>query len=330
MPGQVRQPRLSGLFEDKAMQDEFEEAWRERKEARTAMHGALASGSAFCALRKTYRKFREVMQGAENSYLEVYACELEEFTLAGDMRGWYGHLKDGRKLQGKKVGSAQYIGDEDGNLLPKLEEIRSRWRRYFVFLLNTTSAALNRTTIEGLSSKPVALSLGDLPVVNETKQALRSMTNGKAMGPDELSAELLKLGLSNSSHETLLAFHGITVAVWMTEDVSQEWKDATIKVLHKKKDWTGCGNHRGLSLGAYAGKVLLRVVANRPGNFCEEAGVLSEEQCGFRPQRSTSDIMFVMRRLQELGWVGNTSLDICFIDLAKACTPLSIVCYYGN
>ena len=32
------------------------------------------------------------MQAAEDRYLEVYTCELEEFTLAGDVRGWYGHL----------------------------------------------------------------------------------------------------------------------------------------------------------------------------------------------------------------------------------------------
>ena len=91
------------------------------------------------------------MQAAENKYLEVYACELEKFTLAGDMRGWYGHRKVGWKLQGNKVGSAQHIRDEDGKLLRKLEEIRARCRRYFASFLNTTSAALNRNIIEGLS-----------------------------------------------------------------------------------------------------------------------------------------------------------------------------------
>ena len=101
-------------------------------------------------------------------------------------------------------------------------------------------------------------------------------------------------------------------------EVPQEWKDATIKVLHKKKDWTECSNYRGLSLVAHAGKVLLKIVANRLGNFCKEAGILPEEQCGFRPQRSTTDMMFVVRRLQKLGRTSNTSLEICFIDLAKA------------
>ena len=58
----------------------------------------------------------------------------------------------------------------------------------------------------------------------------------------------------------------------------QEWKDATIKVLLKKKDRPEYGNYRGLSLVADACKVLLKIVANRLGGFCEEAGALPEEQ----------------------------------------------------
>ena len=170
MPGQIRQSRISGLLENEAMHDEFEEAWTEREEPRKAVYGTLAGGSAFRALQKACRKLRETIQAAEYRYFEVYACELEEFIAAGDLRGWYGHLKGGWKLQGKKLGSAQYIRDENGKLLRKLDEIRARWRRYFTSLLNTTSAALNQIVIEGLSQKPIALSLGDPPVVSETKK----------------------------------------------------------------------------------------------------------------------------------------------------------------
>ena len=119
--------------------------------------------------------------------------------------------------------------------------------------------------------------------MSEAKKALRSMANGKAMGPDELPAELLKLGLSDSSHEIVLAFHDIIVAVWMTGEVPQQWKDATIKVLHKKKNRTKCSNYRGLSLVAHAGKVLLKIVANRLGDFCEEAGILPEDSAASDP-----------------------------------------------
>ena len=66
-------------------------------------------------------------------YLEVYACELEGFTLAGDIRGWYGHLKRGWKLQRKKVGSAHYIRDEDvrcDNLYLVLSSGGESWNNY--------------------------------------------------------------------------------------------------------------------------------------------------------------------------------------------------------
>ena len=127
------------------------------------------------------------------------------------------------------------------------------------------------------------------PVVNKTKQALRSMVNGKTMGPDELPVKLPKLGLFDSSYDILLAFYGIIVAGWMTGGVLLEWRNNTIKVPHKKKDQTEYGNYRGLSVAAYAGEVLLKLVASRLGDFNDEAGVLPEEQCGFRSQRSTAN-----------------------------------------
>ena len=61
MPGQIRQSRISGLLEDEAMHDKFEGAWTEREEARKAVHGTLAGGSAFRALRKACKKLRDVI-----------------------------------------------------------------------------------------------------------------------------------------------------------------------------------------------------------------------------------------------------------------------------
>ena len=88
-------------------------------------------------------------------------------------------------------------------------------------------------------------------------------------------------------------------------------------MLHKKKDRTECGHYRGISLVAHAGKALLKVVAMKLGDYCEAKGLLPEEHYGFLPHRSTTDIMFVVRRLQELGRKGGVPL-LCFIDLQKA------------
>ena len=60
------------------------------------------------------------------------------------------------------------------------------------------------------------------------------------------------------------------------------------------------------------------MVASRLSNYCEAEEILSEEQCGFRPARSTVSMLLVVRRLQELGLARRIPLYMCFIDLRKA------------
>ena len=89
-------------------------------------------------------------------------------------------------------------------------------------------------------------------------------------------------------------------------------------MFHNKKDRTEGGNYRGIFLVARAGKGLLKVIAGRPSDYCERENILPEEQCGFRPQRSTVDMMFVVRRLQELERKKDNPSYLCFTYLTKA------------
>ena len=106
--------------------------------------------------------------------------------------------------------------------------------------------------------------------------------------------------------------------VWHQREVPQRWRDAVIKLLHKKKDRIECGNYRGISLVAHAGKVLLKIVTTRLSAYCEVRKLLPEEQCGFRAHLSTTDMMFAVRRLQELERKARVPLFLCFTDLQKA------------
>ena len=62
----------------------------------------------------------------------------------------------------------------------------------------------------------------------------------------------------------------------------------------------------------------MKIIARRRSEYCERVGVLPEEQRGFRPNRSTIDMMFVIRWLQELALRKRIPLYVCFIDLTKA------------
>ena len=184
-------------------------------------------------------------------------------------------------------------------------------------LLNTKSPTLDPSIVDELKQWPPCRPLDDVPSRYEVEEAIRALANRKAAGPDGFPAELLEVLADEGELNTLGKFHDIIVAMWRGGGVPQQWKGATIKVLHKKKDRTECGNYRGISLVAHAGKVLLKVIAGRLSDYCERENILPEEQCGFRPQRSTVDMMFVAQRLQKLARK-DTPLYLRFIELAIA------------
>ena len=150
--------------------------------------------------------------------------------------------------------------------------------RFFNTLLNTKSPKLDPTILERFPTRPVALSLGDEPTMIEITEAIRSMANEKAVGPDSVLAELLNL----DDPDILQHSHSILLAVWREGQVPQQWKDAMIKVLHKKKDRSDCGNYRGIALVSHAGKVLLKIVAHRlsghsrPGEYSPRNSAVSD------------------------------------------------------
>ena len=80
----------------------------------------------------------------------------------------------------------------------------------------------------------------------------------------------------------------------------QQGKYAIIRVLHKNKDRKGCGNYRDIYLVAYAGKVLLKIIARRHSEYCERMGILPKGHSGCRPNRSITDMMFVVHGVREL------------------------------
>ena len=234
----------------------------------------------------------------------------------GDQHGFFQNIKSVQLGETKKAES-QCVRDEGGRLLHDKGRIRERWVRFFRSLLNSKSDILDPDIPKRLPQQPVASALGIEPTEEEIATAMKAMTNEKAVGPDGLPAELLKLGLQQD-RTILLEFHRLTTLIWREGKVPQQWKDAVITVLHKKGNKTECGNYRGISLVSHAAKVLLKVVARRLSAYCEAKGLLPEEQCGFRPNRSTTDMMFVVRRLQEVGRKAGVSLSMCFVDLQKA------------
>ena len=62
----------------------------------------------------------------------------------------------------------------------------------------------------------------------------------------------------------------------------------------------------------------LKVIAGCMRDYCERENMLLEKQCGCRPQRSTVDMMLVVRRFQKLLRTTYSSLNLCLIDLTNS------------
>ena len=149
--------------------------------------------------------------------------------------------------------------------------------------------------------------------------AIKLLSSGKAPGSDAIPAEIYKAGGTPVAKKIEL-FH----IMWRKEAIPQEFKDASIIRLFKRKgNPQMCDNHRGISLLSIAEKVLARVLLNRPNEHLEQAVFLTESKCGFRKDRGTIDMIFPAKQLQEKCQEQNMDLYMTFVDLTKTFDTVS-------
>ena len=99
--------------------------------------------------------------------------------------------------------------------------------------------------------------------------------------------------------------------------VPQDTIDSKIITLYKNKgERNDCNNYRGISLLSIVGKVFARVILLGLQKLAER--IYPESQCSFRAQRSTIDMVFSLRQLQDMCRKQQMPLCIAFIDLTKA------------
>ena len=117
---------------------------------------------------------------------------------------------------------------------------------------------------------------------------------------------------------TLLhSLHELLCQCWQEGAVPQDIRDAKIITLFKNKgERSDCNNYRDISLLSVIGKVFAKVILIRLQKLAER--VYPESQCGFRAGRSTIDMVFSLRQVQEECREQQMPLYIAFMDLTKA------------
>ena len=114
------------------------------------------------------------------------------------------------------------------------ESILSRWAEHLKELLNCVNPT-DPTLVDLIPQLPIIPQLDHPPAFYEVEAAIKGLKNNKSAGPDGIPAEVFK--------------HQFIHRAWTTGKLPQQWKDATIVTVYKKKgDRQVCGNCRGISL----------------------------------------------------------------------------------
>jgi len=278
-------------------------------------HDAALRNPNSTILRERWKELRSKAQRElrhmENSWWTQKAAEIQMLADTNDTQRFYEALKT---IFGPTQHAVHPVKSKDGSKVIKDHEgILSRWAEHLRELLNCVNPT-DPTLLDLIPQLPVIPQLDDPPALHEIAAAVKALKNNKAAGPDGIPAEVFKFG----GHQLTRRLHQFIYRAWTTGKLPQQWKDANIVTIYKRKgDRQLCGNSRGISLLSVAGKILARVMLKRLLSQVVDI-VLPESQCGFRRGRSTADMIFVARLLQEKCREQNRDLYFAFIDLTKA------------
>ena len=192
VPRSKRPRGAQGWCAGPGVEAEMNAAWQQREDARKNLREEPHNSNLRKVVKMSGKNLRNVRKAAVLSFFWDFVCKLETRTREGDQAGFYKHLKT-MNLEGKRDRSSAYVNDENGVLLGGVELIRERWVRWFHTLLKAKSPRLDPNIAEGLDQWSENMPLRLQPTMEELTDAIRSLANGKAVGPDRVSVELFKI-----------------------------------------------------------------------------------------------------------------------------------------
>ena len=142
----------------------------------------------------------------------------------------------------------------------------------------------------------------------ELTKAIKSIQSGKAVGLDEIPAEVWKL-------EDFQKFLLESCNSVYSHETIERWREGCILPFPKKGNLSLIKNYRGITLTSIAAKIFNLMILNRIRPEIDP--ILRKNQNVFRKNRSTSGQILTIRRILEGVKSKNLPLTLLFIDFSK-------------
>ena len=296
-------------------EDWFEANWQEMEPVVDAKRKArLAHANNPCqatrdALRAARSKCQQTARRCANDYWLQLSRRIQDAADTGNTGSMYAGIK---QATGPTTTKSVPLKTKSGEPITDQRQQMERWVEHYLELYSTQNV-VSDTALSAIQELPVLDELDTEPTVEELSKAIDCLSTGKAPGEDGIPPEVIKSG----KDALLKDLHELLCLCWKEGCVPSDMRDAKIVTLYKNKgDRSDCNSYRGISLLSIVGKVFARVILARLQVLA--ARVYPESQCGFRAGRSTIDMVFSVRQLQEKCHEQNQPLYLAFIDLTKA------------
>lgn len=258
--------------------------------------------------RDLCRKVKKSARQDKECWIQSQCEQAEKGLNIGNTREAYSLLKI---LKSEFVPRVNVIRDQQGTLLQTKDDIKDRWTQYCSSLYKDLGGG--DEVVEELEdiAPPVVEHTQDI-LYSEVQTAIRALKRNKSPGSDGIPAEMLQAGGEPLARQ----IYQLCNKAWHEGTIPEEWGKSILVPIPKKGDLSNCSNYRTISLINHTGKVFLIVILNRLKAHLDP--YLSEEQAGFRRDRSTTHQILMLRLLAEKAKRQGKKIYNCFIDFQKA------------
>ena len=212
--------------------------------------------------------------------------------------------------EGKDVQQVRMMKDKDGNVMTDEESVLRIWKDYYMGLMNEEHERYRERRENGGERERVYMEVESISR-EEVRENKQRMKNGKAVGPDDILVEVWTC-LGESALKFLTKLYNITME---SERMPEEWRDCMLMPIFKNKgDAQSCSNYGGMKLISHTMKLWERIVERRLRNDL----TFSNQQYGFMPGKSTTDVLFALIVLMEKYRDCQKELHCVRVDIEKA------------